>query len=114
MIFYCMVKIMAYGVYIPKFMCRLQAPTLNLVRLYGFRHPRYGSISKECLKRLPDSDACLEKSNSHLVKNKYSNFFEISPNREECSSTSLIDRPVSSKIADKILNQLLLQEEAKE
>ena len=108
---------MAYGVYIPKFMCRLQAPTLNLVRLYGFWHSRYGSISKECLKRLPpfpDSDACLEKSNSHLVKNKYRNFFEISPNREECSSTSLIDRSVSSKIADEILNQLLLQEEAKE
>ena len=39
--------------HLPKFICRLQTPTLNLVKLdlNGFLHPKYVSISKERLKR---------------------------------------------------------------
>ena len=62
----------------------------------------------------PDLDVYLERSNSQLVRNKFCNFFGISHNRDESSSISLTNRPVSSTIADRFLNQLLLPEEAKE
>ena len=62
----------------------------------------------------PDLDACPERSNSHLVKNKFRNFSGISPNRDESTSISLTDRRICSTTANRFFNQLSLPEEAKE